>query len=231
MNPADIARALDEIAVLLQLAGESRLPREGVLQRRAGSERRGRSTRGSWRAHNRLATVRGLSGAIGDKVREALATGRVVYLDELRAATPPGLLALIRVPGLGPKKAKAIFDALAVNSLAELEAACLGRAACPGEGVRRQIGSEGARGGAVPPPRGRPIALRPGAAHWRGATRPDRGDGRGTEGRTDRRVAPPLRGGRANPHSRRLRRPGGGTRRGDQTRRRGLGWRAFREPG
>lgn len=124
MHPADIARALDEIAVLLQLAGESdfrtkaysnaALAVTDVADRLVGLA-----------ATGRLGQVRGLTGAIGEKVRDALATGRMAYLDELRAATPPGLLELLRVPGLGPKKAKALFDALKPNTLAELEAACL----------------------------------------------------------------------------------------------------------
>ena len=113
MNPADIAHALDEIAVLLQLAGES------DFRVRAYSNAALAVTDAVGRGQ-----VPRLTGAIGDKVREALATGRMSYLDELRAATPPGLLVMLRVPGLGPKKAKSLHDALQLQSLVELETAC-----------------------------------------------------------------------------------------------------------
>lgn len=124
MNPADIARALEEVAVLLELAGESAFRAKAYsVAAQAVAEVADRLP--ELVAAGRLGQVRGLSGAVGEKVRDALVTGRMAYLDELRAATPPGLLALLRVPGLGPKKAKALHDALQLDSLAQLEVACL----------------------------------------------------------------------------------------------------------
>jgi DNA polymerase (family X) len=54
---------------------------------------------------------------------ELLATGRSSALDELREQVPPGLVEMLRVPGLGVAKVRRIHDALAIESLAELEAA------------------------------------------------------------------------------------------------------------
>ena len=124
MNPADIARALDEIAVLLQLAGESDF-RAKAYSNAALAVHDAADRLVVLAAAGRLAQLRGLTGTIGEKVTEALTTGRMRYLDELRAATPPGLLELLRVPGLGPKKAKALFDALKPETLRDLEMACL----------------------------------------------------------------------------------------------------------
>jgi DNA polymerase (family X) len=85
---------------------------------------------------------------------ELLATGRSSTLDELREQVPPGLVEMLRIPGLGAAKVRRIHEALAIESLAELEAAATdGRlAALPrfgtktAESVRRGIASLRASG-------------------------------------------------------------------------------------
>ena len=85
---------------------------------------------------------------------ELLATGRSSTLDELREQVPPGLVEMLRLPGLGVAKVRRIHEALAIESLAELEAAATdGRlAALPrfgtktAESVRRGIASLRASG-------------------------------------------------------------------------------------
>src|SRR6266853_1795434 len=54
---------------------------------------------------------------------ELLATGRSSTLDELREQVPPGLAEMLRIPGLGAAKVRQIHESLAIESLAELEAA------------------------------------------------------------------------------------------------------------
>ena len=51
-----------------------------------------------------------------------LTTDRLRFHDELKASFPPGLLDLLRIPGFGPKKTKAVYDQLQVDSLEKLEA-------------------------------------------------------------------------------------------------------------
>ncbi|PYO98314.1 MAG: hypothetical protein DMD60_04500 [Gemmatimonadetes bacterium] len=54
---------------------------------------------------------------------ELLATGRSSALDELREQVPPGVAEMLRIPGLGAAKVRQIHESLAIDSLAELEAA------------------------------------------------------------------------------------------------------------
>ena len=63
---------------------------------------------------------------------ELLATGRSSALDELREHVPSGLAEMLRIPGLGAAKVRQIHESLAIESLAELEAATgeIGRASC-----------------------------------------------------------------------------------------------------
>jgi len=71
-----------------------------------------------------LRSVPGIGPAIFDKIATLVATGKLSYLEELRARFPASLTALYRVPGLGPKKIDVLRERLGVTSLADLERAC-----------------------------------------------------------------------------------------------------------
>jgi DNA polymerase (family X) len=71
----------------------------------------------------RLTDVPGIGEAIEKKIVEYVTTGELEYLTKLEGEIPPALLELTRVPGLGPRTAKDIYDALGILSLDELEQA------------------------------------------------------------------------------------------------------------
>src|SRR5205814_601498 len=55
---------------------------------------------------------------------ELVTTGRLVYYEELKASIPPGLRAMLEIPGVGPKKIKALHDKLGITTIEQLEQAC-----------------------------------------------------------------------------------------------------------
>lgn len=71
----------------------------------------------------RLTDVPGIGEAIEKKIVEFVTTGRLEFLTRLETEVPPALLELTRVPGLGPRTAKDIYDALGIVSLDALEEA------------------------------------------------------------------------------------------------------------
>ncbi len=71
----------------------------------------------------RLKEVPGIGQAIEQKIEEYVRTGQLQFLTRLETEVPPALLELTRVPGLGPRTAKDIYDALGILSLDELEQA------------------------------------------------------------------------------------------------------------
>jgi DNA polymerase (family 10) len=75
------------------------------------------------RVEGRLGAVHGIGKAIADKLQEYGETGRVEYVAKLEADVPPGLLDFLRIPGLGPRTAKDIYDALGITTLEGLEEA------------------------------------------------------------------------------------------------------------
>ncbi|HXO21599.1 MAG TPA: DNA polymerase/3'-5' exonuclease PolX [Thermoanaerobaculia bacterium] len=87
-----------------------------------------------------LTRLAGIGKEMESHIREMVTTGTLAYRDELLAAVPRSLLTLMRLPGVGPKKAKRLFDELGVGSVDELEeAAKAGRVATlPGFGAKSQ---------------------------------------------------------------------------------------------
>ena len=72
----------------------------------------------------KLEELPGVGKAIAAKALEFFETGRIVYHDELRSSIPAVLFELVKIPGLGAKKARLIYEKLGVQSIGELEYAC-----------------------------------------------------------------------------------------------------------
>lgn len=72
----------------------------------------------------RLRELPGIGEGIAKKIEEYVNTGRIASLEELRKKVDPAILALMRIPGLGPKKAKMLVDELGLKSVEDLEKAC-----------------------------------------------------------------------------------------------------------
>ena len=72
----------------------------------------------------KLEDIPGIGPAIAAKAAEFVATGRIKYHDDLKESIPPVLFEMIRIPGLGPRKAVALQTKLGIASLDELEYAC-----------------------------------------------------------------------------------------------------------
>ncbi len=123
MDKGQAAEVLVNIATLLELKGENPFKSRAYLNA-------ARALEGTTEplhklvAENRLGEIKGLGEGIQKKLVELVATGKLAYYEDLKAATPPGLVALLEIPGLGPKKIKALHDELGIESVEQLEEAC-----------------------------------------------------------------------------------------------------------
>ncbi len=123
MTKDEVAAALEEIGTLLQLKGENQFRTNAYANgARAISQLDGDLK--DLIATKKLGEVRGIGDAMVDKITTLVTTGRLPYLEELRATVPPGLVQMLRINGLGPKKAKALFDLLDIDTIEKLQAAC-----------------------------------------------------------------------------------------------------------
>src|SRR3954453_20392410 len=71
-----------------------------------------------------LTDIDGVGKDVARKTEELLETGSIAMLEQLRSEIPGGVLAIVRIPGLGPKKAAALHKELGIASLDMLRAAC-----------------------------------------------------------------------------------------------------------
>ena len=91
-------------------------------------------------ARGELATVPGIGAGLAAQIEELLERGSFEMLDEMLADIPPGLVEILRVKGIGAKKARTLWQSLGITTLEELEeAASIGRlAGIPGFGKKTQ---------------------------------------------------------------------------------------------
>ena len=71
-----------------------------------------------------LTQFQGIGKDLARQIVEYVATGQLASLEELRAKIPPGVLDMLRIPGVGPKKVAVFFRTLGLRTLAELKEAC-----------------------------------------------------------------------------------------------------------
>jgi DNA polymerase (family 10) len=115
---------LEEIATLLELKGENPFKCRAYsnVARMLGSVAEDELRKLC--AEKRLREIKGVGPGIVKDLEELIGEGKVTLHQELLAATPPGLLDMLKVPSLGPKKVKTIFDELGIATVGELEYAC-----------------------------------------------------------------------------------------------------------
>ncbi len=123
MNKDQVAAVLEEIAVLLELKGENPFKTRAYSNAARTLETLAEPLE-KLIAEQRLGEIKGIGDALQKKITELVTTGKLAYYEDLKAATPPGLLAMLEIPGLGPKKIKALHDQLGIESVETLEAAC-----------------------------------------------------------------------------------------------------------
>jgi DNA polymerase (family 10) len=124
MTKVEIAEILNEIAVLLELQGENPFKVRAYQNGARVLEAMEESVLPALVAAGELESVKGIGEALAKKITELVATGRLEYYEKLRAAITPGLIELLQIPGLGPKKIKALHDRLGIADIAGLTAAC-----------------------------------------------------------------------------------------------------------
>jgi DNA polymerase (family 10) len=127
LTNGDLARVFHEIGDILEVQGEiafktiayhraadavGRSPVDLVAAYRSGTEPK----------------VAGVGQAISDKIRELVTTGRMAFLERLRAEVPASLVELLQIPGLGPKTVRQLHEELGIATMDQLrEAAENGR--------------------------------------------------------------------------------------------------------
>ena len=123
MDKEKVAEILVEIGTLLELKGENPFKTRAYVNaaRILESLTEPLSTLVE---EKRLSEIKGIGDALQQKITELVTTGKLKYYEDLKASVPPGLVEMLGIPGVGPKKVKALHDKLGIESIEQLEAAC-----------------------------------------------------------------------------------------------------------
>jgi DNA polymerase (family X) len=130
---AEIAAALEELGVLYELDGAVKY-RVLAYGTAAKAIRESPVSVADLAAAGRATEVPGVGKTLAEKIEALLATGEIPAAVKLKAKFPPTLIEVTRVPGVGAKTARRLFDELGIATLDDL------RAAAEGERIRELKG-------------------------------------------------------------------------------------------
>jgi len=123
MTKAQVAEVLTEIATLLDLKGENPFKSRAYVNAARAIDAATDPLEKIFCAESEV-RLKGIGDSIHEKVCELVQTGSLQYYEDLKASMPPGLVTMLAIPGLGPKKIKALHDKLGIESVEQLEKAC-----------------------------------------------------------------------------------------------------------
>jgi DNA polymerase (family 10) len=125
MNNQEVAATFAAIGDILEIQGE--VIYKILAYRRAAESisTLGRDVNDVWR-QGKLREIPGVGAAIAEKIDELLSTGKLGFYEKLAAQVPASVVELLKVDGVGPKRAAVFWKQLGITNLAELEAAARG---------------------------------------------------------------------------------------------------------
>jgi DNA polymerase (family 10) len=123
MDKDQVAAILAEIGTLLELQGENSF-RVNAYHNGARAIAQLEQDLGEVVRQGRLMEIPGIGSTLRDKITTLVTTGALPFYDDLKAKVPAGLVEMLRIPGLGPKKVMALHQQLGIDTLDKLKAAC-----------------------------------------------------------------------------------------------------------
>jgi len=122
LTNATIADALEELGDLYELDGAV-VHRVQAYRTAAKTVREASVSVAALAREGRASELPGIGKTLQEKMFLLLTTGSIPAAERLRAKFPPGLIAITRLPGLGPKRARLMYDELGIDSVESLRAA------------------------------------------------------------------------------------------------------------
>jgi DNA polymerase (family 10) len=126
LENGEIARVLEDVGMLLQIKGANPFRIRAYENAARAVEDHAVPLRTMVADGADLTALPGIGKDMARYIAELVTTGRLGMLDELTAEIPRTLLDLVRLPGVGPKRARKLWEALGITTLEALEAAARG---------------------------------------------------------------------------------------------------------
>ncbi|MDD2653972.1 MAG: DNA polymerase/3'-5' exonuclease PolX [Candidatus Omnitrophica bacterium] len=122
MNNIEIAEIFREIAQILEIKGEN-VFRIRAYERAAQNIESLTEDISDFIKNDSLSDIPGIGKDLSDKIKEIYITGKLKFLSDLKKTIPEGLLEILKIPSVGPKTAKLLYDKLKIKSISDLESA------------------------------------------------------------------------------------------------------------
>ncbi len=122
MRNQEVSRIFQEIARILDLKGENPFRVRAYEKAARNIESLGEDLEALWR-EGKLTSLSGIGKDLASKIEEILKTGTLSFYEELKKDTPSGLIAMMEIPGLGPRTVKTIYERLKIDNIDALEEA------------------------------------------------------------------------------------------------------------
>ncbi|MFO0966963.1 MAG: DNA polymerase/3'-5' exonuclease PolX [Gemmataceae bacterium] len=123
MDKNEVAAILEEIGTILELQGENSF-RCNAYHNAGRAIAQLEENLDELVAADQLGTIPGIGSTLKDKISTLVKTGGLPFYDELKKKTPAGLIEMLRLPSMGPKKVKLLYEQLGIDDLDKLRAAC-----------------------------------------------------------------------------------------------------------
>ena len=120
MDKEEIVKTLKEISVLLELKDENPFKIRAYQNSARALEASDIKIEKGMKIED-LTGMKGVGPHIAEKIKTLIDTGNLNYYEELKKSVPPGLVEMLAVPTMGPKKIKYLFDNLGISNIGELE--------------------------------------------------------------------------------------------------------------
>lgn len=119
---SQIAEAFDELGDLYELDGAI-VHRVVAYRTAAKAVRDAPMSIAALTREGRVTELKGIGATLEEKIVALMETGTIPATEKLRAKYPTGVVQMMRLPGLGPKRARRLYDELGIDSLDSLQAA------------------------------------------------------------------------------------------------------------
>jgi DNA polymerase (family 10) len=123
MNKKEVSHILEEIGIILDLKGENPFKVRAYYNGARIVETLDQDL-SSLVETGEISGIKGIGKALAEKITTLIKENSLPFYEELKSSIPEGLLEMLKIPGLGAKKVKVIYDKLGISSIGELEYAC-----------------------------------------------------------------------------------------------------------
>lgn len=124
MDKQEIGGILEEIGLMLEIKGDNPFKIKAyvngarILEMLEGEL-------DDYIEDDKIVGIKGIGEALSGKIIELHRTGRLEFYENLKNSIPPGIFDILKIQGIGPKKAKVLYEKLGIETVGELEYACM----------------------------------------------------------------------------------------------------------